>query len=363
MKPSKKFWNKKRILITGHTGFKGGWLSLILNYLGSKVSGYSLNPIGTNNFFNTTKIKKIFSYDFRKNICNIKDLKASIKKIKPEIVFHLAAQSSVIESFKDSRNTVLTNVLGTSNILEIIKNEKSVKCLIIITTDKVYQNYKVKKYFNEDSILGGDDVYSGSKACCEILTNSYNKSFFSRKNCKIATVRAGNCFGGGDWTKDRIVKDALESFYQNKVLILRNPGATRPWQHVLEPLIGYLLLAEKLCSKKGKSYSGPWNFGPTIRQNMKVINLAKIIKTKLKSSSKILIKMKNKKFQNKSFKIFESKYLNINSNKAFKKLNWRPGLSIEQAVTLTVEWYKEFKNKKNLFQFTRRQIQNYLDYK
>ena len=252
MKLNKKFWNKKKILVTGHTGFKGGWLLTILNYLGSEVSGYALNPQGKNNFFNSTKIKEVLTHDIRKNIINLEDLKNSIKNIKPEIVFHLAAQSSVIESFKDSNNTVLTNIVGTSNILEAVKNIKSVKCLIIVTTDKVYQNYKLKKYFDENSILGGDDIYSGSKACCEILTNSYRKSFFTKNDCRIATVRAGNCFGGGDWTKDRIVKDALESFYDNKILYVRNPEATRPWQHVIEPLTGYLLLAEKLFSINGK---------------------------------------------------------------------------------------------------------------
>ena len=363
MKLNKKFWNKKKILVTGHTGFKGGWLLTILNYLGSEVSGYALNPQGKNNFFNSTKIKEVLTHDIRKNIINLEDLKNSIKNIKPEIVFHLAAQSSVIESFKDSNNTVLTNIVGTSNILEAVKNIKSVKCLIIVTTDKVYQNYKLKKYFDENSILGGDDIYSGSKACCEILTNSYRKSFFTKNDCRIATVRAGNCFGGGDWTKDRIVKDALESFYDNKILYVRNPEATRPWQHVIEPLTGYLLLAEKLFSSNGYNYCGAWNFGPSLRQNMKVLELAKIIKSHLNSKSKIIFKKKDKRFNNKKFKIFESKFLNINSKKAFKKLKWRPELTIKNAVHLTVDWYKSFREKNNLFDVTNRQVKEYLDLK
>ena len=345
MMPNKKFWKNKKVLITGHTGFKGGWLCALLDNLGSKVSGYALDPVGKNNFFNSSKIKKILVNDFRKNIINLKNLKKSIKKSKPDIIFHLAAQSSVIESFKNSENTVLTNVVGTSNLLEAIKNTNSVKCVILVTTDKVYHNYKSKKYFNENSELGGDDVYSGSKACCEILINSYNKSFFPNKKCKIASARAGNCFGGGDWTKDRIVKDSLESFYNNKNLIIRNPNSTRPWQHVLEPLTGYLLLAEKLCSSNGKIFSGPWNFGPSSRQNMKVKNLAKIIKKKLNSSAKIIIKKKDQRFQNKRFKVFESKYLEIDSKKAFTKLKWKPKLSIDKAVLLTVQWYKSFKSK------------------
>ena len=307
MKPNIKFWNKKKILITGHTGFKGGWLTVLLNYFGSKVSGYALDPVGKNNFYNSVKLSKILNKDFRKDITNLNLLKKSIKEIQPEIIFHLAAQSSVIESFKDSKNTVMSNVIGTTNILEAIKEQKSVKCLIIITTDKVYQNYKTRKHFKEDSILGGDDIYSGSKACCEILVNSYRKSFFSNSNCNIATVRAGNCFGGGDWTKDRIVKDVLESFFHNKNLILRNPEATRPWQHVIEPLIGYLMLAENLSSKEGKKYSGPWNFGPSSKQNMKVLNLVKLFKENINASSKIIIKKKII-----DFKIKNLKYLNQN---------------------------------------------------
>ena len=363
MKLDKKFWNKKKVFVTGHTGFKGGWLLSILNYLGSEVSGYALNPQGKNNFFNSTKIKETLTHDIRKNIINLDDLKSSIKKIKPEIVFHLAAQSSVIESFKESNNTVLTNIVGTSNILEAVRNVSSVKCLIVVTTDKVYQNYKLKKYFDENSILGGDDVYSGSKASCEILTNSYRKSFFTKNDCRIATVRAGNCFGGGDWTKDRIVKDALESFYDNKILYVRNPEATRPWQHVIEPLTGYLLLAEKLFSSRGYNYCGAWNFGPSLRQNMKVLELAKIIKSHLNSKSKIIFKKKDKRFNNKKFRIFESKFLNINSKKAFKKLKWRPVLTIKDAVHLTVDWYKFFREKNNLFDVTNRQIKEYLDLK
>ncbi len=357
---NKQFWKKKNILITGHTGFKGGWLSVLLNLLESNIYGYALNPVGRNNFFNSVKIKKIFKKDFRNDISNLEYLKKCIKSSKAEIIFHLAAQSSVVESFKNSNNTVLTNIIGTSNILEAAKDLKSVKCVIIVTTDKVYQNYKIKKYFTENSVLGGDDVYSGSKACCEILTHSYNKSFFSNTTCNIATVRAGNCFGGGDWTKDRIVKDSLESFSQNKNLTLRSPEANRPWQHVIEPLTGYLILAEKLFSKKGKKYVGAWNFGPSTKQNMKVLDLAKLIKKTSNSESKITIKKKDKRFHTKKFKVFESKYLNIDSAKALKILRWKPKLSIKNAVELTVEWYNTFLIKKDLLALTSKQIKDYL---
>jgi CDP-glucose 4,6-dehydratase len=356
---NKQFWKKKKILITGHTGFKGSWLSVFLNTIGSQVSGIALNPVGKNNFFNNAKIKKIFKNDIRHDITDLKLLKKSLKKIKPEIIFHLAAQSSVIESFKNPIDTIKSNVLGTASIIEAIKFDKNVKCLIIITTDKVYQNYKTKKIFKEGAMLGGDDVYSGSKASCEIIVNSFRKSFFKNSNCKIATVRAGNCFGGGDWTKDRIVKDALECFTNNKNLTLRMPEATRPWQHVIEPLYGYLLLAEKLSSKKGNLFAKAWNFGPNISQNMKVINLVKLIKTKIKTNSKIVIKRKFKKI-NKKFSSFESKYLNIDSTNVFRALKWSPSLSIINAVNLTVEWHQTFMKKGNLLELSREQIKDYL---
>ena len=360
MNINKNFWYKKKVLITGHTGFKGGWLSVILNSFGSILFGYSLNPKEKNNFFNSTNIKKFFKKDYRNNITNLKFLKKCIRQSKPEIIFHLAAQPSVIDSFKDPNKTILTNIVGTANIFEAAKDQNSVKCLIIITTDKVYKIIKGKKNFEENNELGGNDIYSGSKACCEIIANSYYKSFFSEKNCNIATVRAGNCFGGGDWTKNRIVKDALNSFFKNKPLKLRSPNAVRPWQHVLEPLTGYISLAEKLCSKKGKEYTGAWNFGPNSKQNMKVKDLAKLLKKIIHSDSKIIIKTKEKKFQNNKFKVFESKYLSINSKKAKKKLNWKPKLSIKKAIRLTTDWHKAFLLKKNLLKVTTEQINNYM---
>ena len=360
MNIDKNFWYKKKILITGHTGFKGGWLTVILNSFGSTLFGYSLNPKEKNNFFNLTNIKKLFKKDYRNDIINLIDLKKCIRQSKPEIIFHLAAQPSVIDSFKDSNKTILTNIVGTTNILEAVKNQSSVKCLIIITTDKVYKIIKTKNFFEENDELGGDDIYSGSKACCEIITNSYNKSFFLKKNCNIATVRAGNCIGGGDWTKDRIVKDALNSFFKNRPLKLRSPDSVRPWQHVLEPLTGYISLAEKLCSKKGKEYTGAWNFGPDKKQNMKVIDLAKLLKKTIHSESKIIIRTKEKKFYNNKFKVFESKYLSINNNKAKKKLKWKPKLSITEAIKLTTDWHKAFLLKKNLLKITTKQINNYM---
>lgn len=356
-----KFWNKKKVLITGHTGFKGGWLSSILYSLGSKVSGIALDPVGKKSFFNEVKVSSMLENDFRINIVDLRKFEKSVLKVKPEIIFHLAAQSSVIESFKNPHNTVTSNIIGTSNVLEIARKYKFIKSIVLITTDKVYQNYKEQKYFDENSKLGGDDIYSGSKACCELMIHSYRKSFFKKTNCKIASVRAGNCFGGGDWTPDRIVKDILECFYDSRKLTLRNPLATRPWQHVLEPLVGYLLLAEKLWSKSGHQYAQPWNFGPSTKQNMNVIDLARLFRNKMKSKSRISIKKNDKKFHNNKINIFESKHLNINSKKIFNKLNWKPKLSITAAVDFTIDWYDAFKKRDNLQKLTLKQIKQYLE--
>ena len=361
MKLNKNFWKNKKVLITGHTGFKGGWLSMILNNLNAKVYGISLNPKGKINFFNTVNFKNKINADNRIDITNFSKFKKKFLKISPDIVFHLAAQSSVIESFKNPRTTLMSNVVGTTHLLELLKFNKKTKCAVIVTTDKVYQNYGKKKYFNEKSELGGDDVYSASKASCEIMIKSYRKSFFNEKNsCKIATVRAGNCFGGGDWTEHRIVKDCLDSFSTNKNLVLRNPFSTRPWQHVLEPLYGYLLLAQGLCSNKSNNFLGAWNFGPSNRQNLKVIELVKKIKNFYKSSSKIIINKNFKKLNKNKKKIFESKDLHLNSKKIFKLLGWQPILSIDKSLKFTIDWHKFFKSKKNMYKFTNEQIQNYL---
>ena len=360
LKLDSNFWKNKKVLVTGHTGFKGGWLCMFLNNLGCKISGYALDPVGKDSFFKATNFKKFLINDFRKNINNLEDLDKAIKKIKPEVIFHLAAQSSVIESFKNPHNTITSNIIGTINVMEVSKKYRFVKSVVIITTDKVYQNYKEQKYFDETSQLGGDDVYSGSKACCELLVHSYRKSFFKNSKCNVATVRAGNCFGGGDWTPDRIVKDILENFYKNKNLVLRNPNATRPWQHVLEPLVGYLKLAEKLSIKNGYQFAEPWNFGPSLKQNMKVLDLVKIFRKKMKSKSKIKINKNDKKFHNKKLDIFESKNLNINSKKTSKKLKWKPKLNINDSIDLTVNWYKSYKTKKDIFNITNKQIKYYL---
>ena len=352
---NKRFWKGKRVLITGHTGFKGGWLSLWIKYLGAKVSGYSLSPITRKNFFNSTKLKYIFEHDFRKRIQNIHDLSNAIKKSKPEIIFHLAAQPQVLESYNIPYSTVLSNVIGTTNILELGRRFKFIKSIVIITTDKVYKNNKRKIKFDENDPLGGDDIYSSSKASADIISSSYLASFYKNKKCGLAIARAGNCIGGGDWTKYRILADCSNAFLSNRKLIIRNPKSVRPWQHVLEPLLGYIMLAEKIFNNKKKKYNGVWNFGPKALNHVSVEQFAKILKKKMNSTSKLVIKFNKNDKREKAF-------LDLKSQKSQKLLGWRSFLNIDKTLKLTAEWYLAFSNKQNMFEVSKRQIKDFLKY-
>ena len=352
---TKKFWKNKKVLITGHTGFKGGWLSIWMKILGAKVVGYSLNPISGQNLFEIAKLKKIFIKDYRKNIQDYKSLDKCITKFRPQVIFHLAAQPQVLESYKNPYDTILTNVIGTSNLLEIIKKKKFVKSLVIITTDKVYRNIDKKIKFLEKDPLGGDDLYSTSKASADLISSSYYKSFFRDSHCGIATVRAGNCIGGGDWTKYRILTDATNSFIRNKKLKIRNPNSRRPWQHVLEPLLGYIMIAEKVYGNKRLDYSTAWNFGPERKKHLKVYEFANLLKLMMGSKSKIIL--------NKFSDDREKKNLDLNSTKSKTKLNWKPFMTIKQTLKFTADWYLAYKNKKNMYEFTINQINQFMKLK
>lgn len=325
----KKFWKKKRVLITGHTGFKGSWLCIILNFLNSKIYGYSLAP-KKNSLFNKSKIKKFISANNYGDINKIEKLKKFIKKTKPEIVFHLAAQPLVIESYKNPLKTFTTNIMGTANLMEVIKETKSVKSVVIITTDKVYKIDKKQKEYSEDNELGGADPYSASKVSAEVIVNSFIKSFFYKSNLrnKISTARAGNVIGGGDFSKNRLVPDIIKAINNKKKLIIRNPYQIRPWQHVLEPLIGYLLLAEKQYHGKIKVLNNCWNFGPQKKSSKKVIEIVNYIKTIIKFDYKV--KANNN--------IKETEILKLNSLKAKKILGWFTKWTVNDALNKTIEW-------------------------
>ena len=243
------------------------------------------------------------------------------------------------------------NVNGTVNLLEAARSSKTIKSIVIVTSDKVYLNLEKKRKFRETDILGGHEMYGSSKAASDILASSYIKSFYKNSKCNVGIARSGNCIGGGDWTKDRIVKDCIESFISNKKLTIRSPKATRPWQHVLEPLFGYLKLAENLFKKNGKKFVGAWNFGPNLKQNLTVLNLAKEGKKILNSKSKIVI-LKSP--------LYEAKHLSIDITKSKKNLKWKLILNAKQSIKMTFDWYNCFyNNKKEIMNFTFNQIESY----
>ena len=253
------FYKNKKVLVTGATGFKGAWLCYWLVMLGAKVYGIGYNPNKNKNLFYSLKLNKKIKlklFDIR----NKKKLESFVKTSKPTIVFHLAAQPLILESYKKPYLTYTVNTLGTLNILETVKNNNTIKSLVCITSDKCYESNNSTKGFKETDKLGGEDPYSGSKASAEIMIGTYQKSFFNEKKCGIASARAGNVIGGGDWSENRLIPDSINSIMKNKTIYIRNPNFNRPWQHVIEPLYGYLILAKKIY-KEPKRYSGPWNFG------------------------------------------------------------------------------------------------------
>ncbi len=272
----KKFYQNKKVLVTGATGFKGSWLCLWLNMLGAKVYGVGYNPNNNKNLFYQLQLNKKIKV-IHCDIKNLKKLSKIIKKIKPTIVFHMAAQPLIFEGYKKPYETYMINAMGTLNILDIIKNCNFVRSAVFITSDKCYQSNNSTKGFVENDKLGGEDPYSGSKASAEIMINTYIKSFFdNKKNIGLASARAGNVIGGGDWSQNRLVPDCIKSLNKNKTIFLRNPNFNRPWQHVLEPLNGYLILGMKLFNSP-KKFSGSWNFGSKRNTVTNVLTIVKQI--------------------------------------------------------------------------------------
>jgi CDP-glucose 4,6-dehydratase len=332
----KKFWQNKKVLVTGHTGFKGAWICLVLCTLGAKVYGYSLRPEKHQILYNIFKLKKILVKSIFGNIENKKKLFFFLKKTKPEIIIHCAAQSLVLNSYKNPVKTFTTNIIGTINILEFAKNNK-VKSCVIVTSDKCYENIK-KKIFNENDPLGGKDPYSASKACCEIISNAYKFSFFNKNT--IATVRAGNVIGGGDFSPNRIVADFFLSHFQNKEIYLRYPKSSRPWQYILDVINGYLIVAKKLYNNE-KEISSAWNFGPEMKNNITVKQLITKIKKISNSSIKIRIKKNN---------LHEENQILLSNKKSKKILGWKPKMNLDDFLKQTKDWYIAFKDKENMFE-------------
>jgi len=349
MKHNLDAYKNLKVLVTGSTGFKGSWLCFWLNLLNARIIGVSLKPEKGSIIFKHLKLeKKIKQYYL--NITNFNKINNVIKKEKPDIIFHLAAQSIVSASFKNPLETINSNILGSANILEATRINK-IKNLVYITSDKCYLNDERKKGYRENDKLGGKDIYSSSKAASEIIFQSFHKSFFNKnKKLKHATARAGNVIGGGDMKKDRIVPDIIKSIYNKKSIFLRNPTAVRPWQHVLESLYGYLILGKFLINNKLQNNKLPsWNFGPNSSNYKDVFNVTKTIISTWGLNKKI-IKIKKIKFH-------ESGLLRLNSQKANNELKWYPKLNFNETIKLTVDWYKAQKNNDNLEVITQKQIE------
>lgn len=348
------FWKNKTIFLTGNTGFKGSWLTMILLKLNANVVGYSLTaPTAPSLFLESKLDNKIKT--FYNDIRDYSNLEKAIKSVKPDIIIHAAAQSLVSEGYDDPLNTYSTNIMGTVNILEILRKLNDTNLLINVTSDKCYMNNDLKQAFVETDSMGGKDPYSSSKGCSEIITNAYQNSFFQNTeknlNVSLASVRAGNVIGGGDWAKNRLVPDILDSYKNKQELCIRNLNSTRPWQHVLDPLFGYLKLIEKLYNDK--AYSGGWNFGPNSTNEISVMQLVNSFENSL-----------NYKFKKNILKenfITESNFLKLDTSKASKKLKWSPKITFDDSVNLISEWFLNWLEDGNAEKITNDQIDFFLE--
>lgn len=344
-----KFWEGKRVYITGHTGFKGGWLTLWLQQMGAIVKGFSLEPSTTPNLFSETKVDSSISSEIG-DICDYEAVRKSIGDFQPEIVFHLAAQSLVRFSYNKPVYTYQTNVMGTVHLLEAVRKTGSVRAIINVTSDKCYENKEWLWGYREDEPKGGYDPYSSSKGCAELISSAYRNSFLSSAGVALATARAGNVIGGGDWAADRIVPDAMRAFIKNKPLMIRNPHAVRPWQHVLEPLSGYLMLCQKLIENP-KKYAEGWNFGPQDDDAQPVSVLADIMVDSWRDGAH----WKSDEGQHPH----EARYLKLDCSKANSVLGWTPIWELSRALSESVQWYKAWHQRKDMRGYTLRQIEKY----
>lgn len=358
MVEEKGFWKGKKVLVTGHTGFKGGWLSLWLQYMGAEVIGISLEPPTTKNFYKQANIAEGME-SLRADIRDLDRIKEIFQHYQPEIIFHLAAQPLVRYSYNNPVETYQTNVMGTLNILEAIRSIKSVRSAVMITTDKCYENKEWDWGYRENEPMGGHDPYSSSKGCAELLIASYRDSYFYDEACNeyktaIASVRAGNVIGGGDWAEDRLIPDIIRAIESNTIVHIRNPNAIRPWQHVLEPIDGYIELAEKLYVSSDK-YAEAWNFGPR-EDDAKPVQWIVEKMTKLWGENAKWV-VDNGEHPH------EANYLRLDCSKAHTKLNWWPKWSLETALEKIINWHKKEQEGVDMKLFTLEQIKDYMKVK
>ena len=352
---SNSFWQSKRVFLTGHTGFKGGWLSLWLQSMGAELTGYALSPPTKPSLFYEAKVSEAMN-SIIADIRDQKKLLLEIQKAQPEIVFHLAAQPLVRYSYSNPVETFATNLMGTVHLLEAIRSTKGVKAVVIVTTDKCYENNEQERGYNENDPMGGYDPYSSSKGCSELATTAFRRSFFNSKDyhqhgVAVATARAGNVIGGGDWAQDRLIPDILTAFQSGKTVEIRNPNSTRPWQHVLEPLSGYLLLAQRLYDE-GPNYAEAWNFGPSNDDTMPV--------------SWIIQEMSNLWEKGAQWQLgdtdnpHEAMYLKLDTSKAKVNLGWEPRWRLGHSLKQVVEWHRNWQTGFDAKELCEIQILEYL---
>lgn len=347
------FWVGKKVFLTGHTGFKGSWLSLWLHLLGAEVTGYALEAPTTHSLFELGKIETFMKKSIYGDVSDLELLTQSMVQAEPDIVIHMAAQPLVRASYVKPVDTFQTNVMGTVHVLEATRSCSSVRAILNVTTDKCYENQEWSWGYREIDHLGGYDPYSSSKACSELITSAYRRSFLEGSNIRVATARAGNVIGGGDWAEDRLIPDLIRSLTNEKKIHIRHPGAMRPWQHVLEPLSGYLVLCQSLYHNE-EDYSGAWNFGP--------------LDSDVRSVEWIVQKMLNKwsghhpGYEIDSQKhVHEATMLKLDCSKAHTQLGWYPQWRLEKALDLTIQWVHDFKAGRDVKEICIQQINEYMN--
>lgn len=343
------FWRGKRVFITGHTGFKGGWLSLWMQSLGAELKGFALDPPLTPNLFTEAKISQCMESEIG-DIRSYEAIQNSICSFNPEIIFHMSAQPLVRYSYKNPIETYATNVMGSVHLLESIRHIDSVRVVVNVTTDKCYENKEWIWGYRENEAMGGYDPYSSSKACSELISSAYCRSYFSDIGIGLATARAGNVIGGGDWAEDRLIPDILRSISRGLPAVIRNPNSIRPWQHVLEPLSGYMMLAEALWSNP-TLYSGGWNFGPNDSDSKPVAWIAEELCRAWGNQASWHVDTGSHPH--------EATYLKLDISKAQKLLGWKPAWSLSQALDSITEWHKNWINSVDVRSLCLQQINQY----
>ena len=348
------FWAGRRVFLTGHTGFKGAWLALWLSEMGAKVSGYARDPSTDPSLCDILSLPALLAADHRADVLDLERLAASMAGASPQIVFHMAAQALVHEGYRDPVDTFATNVMGTLHVLEAARKVPGIQAIVVVTTDKCYENNESTRAYREEDRLGGADPYSASKACAELVAAACRSSFYAGQPGKaaVATARAGNVIGGGDWARDRLMPDCVRAFAAGEPVVLRHPAAVRPWQHVLEPLLGYLMLAEALAGAKGADFASGWNFGPEPAGEGTVLQVASLAAKAWGEAARIRPDPAASTFK-------ESHILRLDSTKARQHLGWKPRWQLERAVGETARWYREWHRGGDMPAFTRAQIAAY----